>query len=198
MKNHKVTKLKQKLPQVDIGKPEPCLPFNGQKAIDKTIIFSFSCFNRDHQLFNLGDNKTKEKVVGDGRWFLDLLDCLKDVSNKTLDELKKGMYKLHQIDWSKTNVKPPGNIKQLEYQQFRINKSKGRVIGFLIDNVFYVVWLDPHHNLTNSEGYGGVNKCKQPKSIYETQEQTITQLKNENDQLRSEIIALLDDKNIKR
>ena len=43
-----------------------------------------------------------------------------------------------------------------------IDKSSGRVIGVIINNVFYVVWLDPHHNLIDSEGYGTVKKYSAP------------------------------------
>lgn len=37
--------------------------------------------------------------------------------------------------------------------QFALSKGKGRVHGFKIDNVFYVYWLDPNHNMYDVEGY---------------------------------------------
>ena len=43
-------------------------------------------------------------------------------------------------------------MEQYEWWQFRISKSKGRVIGIFIENCFHIVWLDRYHNLTNSEG----------------------------------------------
>ena len=134
------------------------LPFNGKLVKENNFSFSFACFDRSHELFNLGSNSL-EGVVS-GTWFLELLDCLKNVSNMTIADLKQSTHDLHPIDWSKTNTTAPRNNEQLEYWQFRINKSKGRVIGFLIDGVFYVVWLDPHHNLTSCEGYGGIRKYK--------------------------------------
>lgn len=87
---HKGTEIK--LPRVTGAKSEIQLPFNGKLVEERGFSFSFSCFDREHELFNLG----------------------------------------------------------------------GRVIGILIDAVFYVVWLDPYHNLTNSEGYGGVKKYPKP------------------------------------
>lgn len=135
------------------------LPFNGEIVKENGFSFSFSAFDRTHELFNLSKNSKGD--VMDGRWFLELLDCLKSVSGKNVDELKKSKHELHPIDWSKTNAKSPS--EQGEYWQFRIDKSSGRVIGLLIDSVFYVVWLDPHHNLTNSEGYGGVKLFPPPK-----------------------------------
>ena len=48
-------------------------------------------------------------------------------------------------------------MEQYEWWQFRISKSKGRVIGIFIENCFHILWLDRYHNLTNSEGYGKEN-----------------------------------------
>lgn len=176
-----------KLPAVteQLQAKKKTLPFNGNAVTEKSFSFSFACFDRTYELFNLGDN-TAEGVVS-GKWFLDLLDCLKSVSNKTIAELKSSLHDLHPITWSKTNVKAPLNSEQCDYWQFRINKSKGRVIGFLIDGVFYVVWLDPHHNLTDSEGYGGVDRYKMPRTTYETQQLTIAQHEETIAKLQSDI-----------
>ncbi len=170
---------------------KPVLPFNGSAVSEKSFSFSFACFDRDHDLFNLGDHTSDGTVSG--KWFLDLLDCLKSVSNMTIPQLKNSSHDFHPIDWDKTNTRKPENSIQCdEYWQFRLNKSKGRVIGFLIDGVFYIVWLDPHHNLTNSEGYGGVNRYKAGRSIYEEKELEIEELKRKNRELEEEKKAALD------
>ncbi len=129
------------------------LPYHGTPASDKGLTFSFAPFDRSHRLFNLGDDSEKSGVVS-GKWFIDLLDCLKNVSNMTVDEMKKSMYDLHPVDWDNANTSMPKESEQCEYWQFRINKSKGRVIGILTNGFFYIVWLDPHHNNTKNEGYG--------------------------------------------
>ena len=144
---------------------------NKQKTKDdflqKKMIFSFRLFNRTHPLFNLGDEKEKDNIIK-SEWFIHLLDCLKEVSDKTPTELKNPTHDLHPIDcWEKTNLKKIPDISlnigiQHEWYQFRISKSKGRVIGMKIDNVFYIVYLDPFHNLTNSEGYGKQKKQPPP------------------------------------
>ena len=152
---------KVKLPQAEFTKGKVILPFNGKIVEKREITFSFSTFDRTHELFNLG-GKEKDGTVG-GEWFLRLFDCLKIVSGKTIEEMKKKPYRLHPVDWNNTNTKCPTPSEQIEYWQFRIDKSHGRVIGILIDLVFYVVWFDPYHNLTNSEGYGGVQKFPYPK-----------------------------------
>lgn len=169
----------------DTHKEKKCLPFNGNAVTEKSFSFSFACFDRTHELFNLGDS-TSDGVVS-GKWFLDFLDCLKSVSNKSIMELKNSLHDLHPINWSKTNTDPPDSNIQYEYWQFRINKSKGRIIGFLIDGIFYIVWLDPHHNLTDSEGYGGVNNYKAGLSIYESQNETIMQLSHRVEALQDEL-----------
>ena len=169
--------------------PESTLPFNGEYVKDGQFTFSFSCFNRQHELFNLG-GKAEDKTVG-GKWFLDLLDCLKSVSGKTIQELQNSTHDLHRVNWKNTNTKCPDDSLQKEYWQFRIDKSHGRVIGILIDAVFYVVWLDPHHHLTDSEGYGGINKYKYPTSEYEDLLQKISNLEKENLKLNEDINELL-------
>lgn len=179
MSKHKTTNKVIKLPDVPEQnlKGTKTLPYNEKAVLGKGFSFSFACFDRDHKLFNLGDN-TGDKVVS-GKWFLDLLDCFKSVSNKNINELKRSMHDLHPICWEKANAAAPINAEQYEYWQFRINKSKGRVIGFLIEDVFYVLWLDPHHNLTDSEGYGGVRRYNKPKSQFEEMEEEIERLKKE-------------------
>lgn len=184
-----------KLPPVNIGATKPKLPYSGNAITEKSFAFSFACFDRSHKLFNLGD-EAPDGVVS-GKWFLDMLDCLKTVSNKKISELKGTMYDLHPIDWAKANASAPTGYEHLEYWQFRINKSRGRVIGFKIDNMFYVVWFDPHHNLTDSEGYGTATKYRAPESEYESIQREIEDLRGQVTYLKGELEAaeeLLDKK----
>ncbi len=139
------------------------------------VIFSFDFLDRYHELFNMGDNKSNPLSVENG-WFLDLLDCLNSVSKLTRNEFKENKtYDLHPIDWNKANVSCPTDMDQYEWWQFRINKSKGRIIGIFIENCFHIVWLDRHHNLTNSEGYGKQNYYQVPRSLYEQKEWELNQ-----------------------
>lgn len=125
-----------KLPKEEAPKGKVILPFNGKIVEERQITFSFSSFDRAHELFNLG-GKAKDGTVG-GEWFLRLLDCLKNVSGKKIDELKRKPFLLHPVNWETANTTFP-NSEQAEYWQFRIDKSHGRVIGILIESVFYVV-----------------------------------------------------------
>ena len=155
MKNRKP--IKSKLVNVTPPSKIP-LPFNGVYAEDVGFTFSFACFDREHELFNLG-GKNEDGTIG-GKWFLELLDCLKSVSGKTVEELKRSTHGLHPVDWNGVNTQCP--TEQGEYWQFRVDKSSGRVIGLLIDGVFYVVWLDPYHNLTDSDHYESRKKFPKP------------------------------------
>ena len=154
------------------------LPYNGSAISEKGFSFSFSCFDHSHELFNLGD--TNKNGVVDGSWFIDLLDCFRSVNSMTVQQVKESLHDLHPVDWKKANAKRPLDSDQQEYWQFRINKSKGRIIGILIDGIFYVVWLDPHHNLTDSDGYGKARYYTRALSTYEKQEQYIKELEEKN------------------
>lgn len=149
------------------------LPVDNAALIDKSLSFSFVCFDRTNKYFNLADIKDA--------WFLDLLDCFKSVCNKTIPELKNSKHDLHPIDWNttKANAQPPRGFEFYEYWQFRLNKTRGRVIGFITNNVFYVVWLDPHHNFTDSDGYETARKKPAPKSEYDENLERIEQLETQ-------------------
>ncbi|MCR5661281.1 MAG: hypothetical protein K6G50_04010 [bacterium] len=135
--------------------------YSKETSAKGNLLFSFSMFDRQHELFNLGSN-TSDGII-EAKWFIHLLDCLKEASRKSIQELKNGTYDLHPVKWEQANTKQPDNLQQYNFWQFRINKSRGRVIGALIEGVFYIVWLDCHHNLTNSEGYGKARKYPPPK-----------------------------------
>jgi len=121
---------------------------------------------------------------------LDLLDCLREVCNKKTAELGQSLFDLHEIKWERTNAQSPSSQEQHEHYQFRINKSKGRVIGFKTHNTFYIVWLDPHHNLTNSAGYGKESYHYKPLSQYEEAVSVISEQQFEIAKLQEEVEVL--------
>ena len=137
---------------------------------NEKVLFSFDFLDRYHELFNMGDNKNNPLSTEVG-WFLDLLDCLNNVSKMSRIEFKENTtYDLHPVNWNGANVGCPENMEQYEFWQFRISKSKGRIIGIFIENCFHIVWLDRYHNLTNSEGYGKEKRFNIPLSLYEIKE----------------------------
>ena len=89
------------------------LPFNGKAVSEKSFSFSFACFDRSHELFNLGDTSATGTVSAN--WFLDLLDCLKSVSNMNISEMLTSLHDLHPVDWNKTNTSAPSALSRSRY-----------------------------------------------------------------------------------
>lgn len=170
----------RKANKLNIPRPEAAprenikLPFNGQAITDNMLAFSFTSFDREHKLFNLG-GVSSDGTVG-ANWFIDLLDGLKEISGKKISELKGSKFDLHPIDWKNVNMKRPESSDQLEYWQLRLDKSSGRIVGVKYENIFYVVWLDPHHNTSDSEHYEKAKAYQRPLSTYEIQCQLIEEL----------------------
>lgn len=129
---------------------------------DNKFVFSFILFSREHEYFNLNGEKGPVR----SNWFIKMLDRLKIFSTKTMRELKESDFELHAVDWENANVKPPKHLEQYEFWQFRISKGLGRVVGIvgkdsdkdIEESIFYIVWLDAYHNLTNSQNYSKAKK----------------------------------------
>jgi hypothetical protein len=130
---------------------------------DKPILFSFKHLN-DKSPFNFSDRVKKRK------WYCDFLDRLKIFSDKKITDLlhshNSKTFRFHAVKLGKDNnisKKTFGILDQRTKEinseldenayQFSISKSNGRVIGYIIENVFFVVWLDKDH-----ECYSGCNK----------------------------------------
>lgn len=63
----------------------------------------------------------------------------------------------HPIEWPGT-TEPQGfihlnsELRESPAHQFSVSANEhGRIHGFCIDNVFFVVWFDPDHNLHRKE-----------------------------------------------
>ena len=127
------------------------------------IVFSFVPIDIDHEAFNLGGVCPE--------WYTSLFDALKEVSRMTWAQVcMSEHFQGHKHTWGKTNYRfefDEDTLQQFDGVQFRLSKSKGRVHGFIIGNRFYVYWLDPHHNMSDSTGYGGVNYQSPVKTCFE-------------------------------
>ncbi|WP_219907664.1 hypothetical protein [Aphanothece hegewaldii] len=88
-------------------------------------------------------------------YWLTLLERLKALSSLTAQELlvnRSSTLRCHPINWEDTSENGFGlpNEEQLvdtPYQFSLSSNEHGRVHGFFIDDVFYIVWLDPQHLL---------------------------------------------------
>ncbi len=115
---------------------------------DEAVHFSFKHLNINHPKFSIKSR--------DSRYFEKMLDRLKNVSMLRALEIKTNRSKslrAHPIDWDKTSEKNGFShlnvqLKECQPYQFEVcEKEHGRIHGFFIDNVFYIVWLDPEHKL---------------------------------------------------
>lgn len=105
-------------------------------------------------------------------WFASLLDRLKDLSGKGPEIFRnyteRGQYRIHPVNWGQTNIPIQRNDlnwvhkdylkNEDEYPilQFVLSKSTGRVAGFFDEtsSVFYIVLIDPKHNLQPTLDHG--------------------------------------------
>ena len=148
------------------------------------VMFSFNFLDVDHEAFNCGGT--------DPGWFLHLLENLREICKLNRNEFvvqQRNHYDVHHHNWAKTEYcyNLPGDLlEQLEEDQclqFRLSSSGGRVHGFMIRNTFYVVWLDPQHNMNPDERFGGLKFFDKPLRPYE-------RLLVENDQLQHQVREL--------
>jgi hypothetical protein len=134
------------------------LPKSGTSGIKPTqislvgISFSFKYYQDGHECFHC-----REKGAS---YLLTLLDRLKSLSGLSVRELltnRSSALRCHPIDWKDTSKDGFGlpNEEQLVDTPYQFSLSAnehGRVHGFFIDEVFYVVWLDPDHLLYSGKG----------------------------------------------
>ena len=110
------------------------------------LSFSFKYWQHDHPKF---------KATADHQYWLALCQRLKDLAGYMAREFrtqKNSTLRNHSIRWTATTENGFGlpNEEQLvdTPYQFSVSATEhGRVHGFLINDVFYVVWLDPDHLL---------------------------------------------------
>lgn len=111
------------------------------------LSFSFKYFKQDPPQFTIEGK--------DVAYFLKVIDRLFHLSQYSVTELRMMANKTlrcHSIDWCDTSQTQFGipDEEQLvdEPWQFSISaNAHGRVMGFFIDSVFYVVWFDHAHTV---------------------------------------------------
>ena len=111
------------------------------------VSFSYKYFQCDHSKFSI-TGKDIDYLVA-------FLERLKNISSWKFMEFianNSNALRCHPIDWQKSSESCFGLPKEDQLvdkpYQFSISSNKhGRVHGFFIEEIFYIVWLDPDHQL---------------------------------------------------
>lgn len=160
---------KQLIPSVSLARNKECISFSFE-ALETT-----EYFNLDATCSN---------------WSSELFDMLKIVSAAKKSELLSGRYRNYRVH-NHENATPPSKLPDgvtlKECYQIRISKSKGGIHGIFYENIFYVIWLDPLHNMYPDEHYGGLKKIKPPNTCCRDREKTIVDLQEQINQLKDEL-----------
>lgn len=113
--------------------------------------FSFKYIKLDHDKFTINGREEN--------YFKKVFGRFQDLSKMKKQELvtsHNSTLRCHTIDWGDT-TEQCFNIPNEEYLvdkpwQFSISANEhGRIMGFFIGNIFYVVWFDPNHDLYESQ-----------------------------------------------
>ena len=115
---------------------------------NQNLSFSFKYVDTGSSVFTLKNQQM--------RYIFLIIERLKEFSaiskNTLISNRNDKSTRFHPINWKDTAYPKGFSIKETELwqeksYQFSLGKSKGRIAGFLIDSVFYIVWVDPKHKI---------------------------------------------------
>ena len=117
------------------------------KIREKRVCFNLNNLYCSHPVFSYDDRESQ--------YFCKVLERLKSVSMMTRTELmgqRSRTLKVHPIDFAEERVSEDtfGLGEDADNDAFQLNVSAnehGRIHGYFIENIFYIVWLDPEHKL---------------------------------------------------
>lgn len=179
MKSSRIPK-KNKVPKQNRIPAKEQIVRPGFISEEDTVKFSFSALERT-KYFNLDSTCPN--------WSSELFDMLKNVSNCTKVDLISGKlqtYRVHDHCKASPPNPLPDGVALKDCYQIRISKSKGGIHGVFYENVFYVIWLDPLHNMYPDYKYGGLKVISPPKTCCMEREDTILELQGQIAQLKEE------------
>jgi hypothetical protein len=118
----------------------------------KTLQFSFKHLDTENAKFSVNECSAD--------FLLALIKKIREYSQWPTDVFIDQNHEEHRhlIDFAGTS-EPDGfahlgtdQLAYVETWQFRVGKDRWRVMGFLLEDVFYIVWLDPNHRLYDGTG----------------------------------------------
>ncbi len=144
------------------------------------VTFSFSALERTKH-FNLDATCAN--------WSSELFDMLKNVSNFSKTDLISGKlrtYRVHNHEKASPPDPLPEGVALKDCYQIRISKSKGGIHGVFNESVFYVIWLDPQHNMYPDDRYGGLKIITPPATCCMDRNEIIEELQGQIIQLKED------------
>ena len=173
------------IPKAHMTEPVSRIPFeNPQIGYNNNVLFSFAAI-QEHEYFNLDATCPN--------WAADLFKVLQNVSAIKVSDIYAGVYsgkgstlRIHAHKGKRNPCAIPKNVKLEDMWQIRIGKSKGGIHGVFYENVFYVIWFDPQHNLYPDENHGGLKIIKPPTTCCKERDRELKILADENAKLKEE------------
>lgn len=155
---------------------------NSLKTSEKGLKFSFEAL------------ETNEYFALDGtcpNWTRELLNMLKECSAHSAVELRNGGFQNKFRVHNHETADPPSNLPEgvalKDLYQIRISQSKGGIHGiFGVGDVFYVIWLDPLHNMYPDKRYGGLRKVKAGSTCCKDRDEELALLREELENTKNE------------
>lgn len=151
---------------------------------NQKVLFSFEAVEKN-EYFNL-DGTCQN-------WAADLFDTMQKVSGIELKDIYAGTYsgktspfRIHRHEDATPPCKVPPQISLDDMWQIRISVSKGGIHGIFSDNVFYVIWFDPQHNLYPDKNHGGLKKVVPPSTCCKDRDMEIERLQKELDDVKKD------------
>ncbi|AZI38536.1 hypothetical protein [Epilithonimonas vandammei] len=105
----------------------------------------------------------------DGGWFVSIFEQLRDYCKVDIEKFQSDLkmqngFRYHKIDWHGKNVPMERadfnwidkdileNEDEFPFYQIHISKALGRIVGLWgLNNIFYILLLDPEHNIQPSK-----------------------------------------------
>ena len=158
-----------------------------------TILLSFELLDLDHKYFNLAGTCPK----GIYTMFKIMSLITKEITPERLHGFEfmdgRGTLRYHPhtspesvIEWPDI-IDPCKKDPEVEFSQIRFGKTYGGMHGLLIGNIFYVIWLDPHHNMYPDKKYGGLKILDAPGDCCRIQNDIVSEMSDEIDDLKRQV-----------
>lgn len=148
--------------------PKPAFP--PLRDSSNSVVFSFAALEWT-KYFNLDGTCPN--------WSFDLFNMLKSISKISKTDLLSGKFKTYRIH-THEKAKPPNplpdGVALKDCYQLRISTSKGGIHGIFVENIFYVIWMDPLHNMYPDDRFGGLRTIKPPDTCCREREGRIAEL----------------------